>query len=70
MFFLLLQVTVTLTAGEGREGRRRRSRSTGFRSSSAAAREPTRRQCSGRPRMHPELFFLNFFGLFCNFQFV
>jgi hypothetical protein len=43
-FFLLLQVTVTLTAGGGRQGRRRRSRSTGFRSSSAAAREPTRLQ--------------------------
>jgi hypothetical protein len=35
---------VTLTAGGGRQGRRRRSRSTGFRSSSAAAREPTRLQ--------------------------
>jgi hypothetical protein len=42
-FFLLLQVTVTLTAGGGRQGRRR-SRSTGFRFSSAAAREPTRLQ--------------------------
>jgi len=43
-FFCVLQVTVTLTAGGGRQGRRRRSRSTDFWSPSAAAREPTRRQ--------------------------
>jgi hypothetical protein len=38
VFFLLLQVTVTLTAGGGRQGRRRLSRSTDFWSPSAAAR--------------------------------
>jgi hypothetical protein len=40
---------VSLTAGREGKRRRRRSRSTGFRSSSAAAREPTR--CQWRRRM-------------------
>jgi hypothetical protein len=69
----LLQVVVTLTDGVGRQRRRRRrSRSTDFLPSSAAAREPTRRQWQWRVEQRaatvsavsegfPALF-LNFWG--------
>jgi len=46
--FFPLQVTVILTANREGKGRRKQGRSAHFRSLSAAAREPTRRQWQRR----------------------